>query len=149
MLLFMLRIRPAAIADVPLLRTMIRELAEFERELNLCTIEEADLARDGFGENPKFRALIAEQEAQPAATLFSLTIIQAGVGARCSWKTFTYGSASGAKELARLCWLRSLALRSKNTVTECIGKFWTGTKKRSSFTNCWAQSFASSGALSC
>jgi len=62
----MLRIRPAAIADVPLLRTMIRELAEFERELNLCTIEEADLARDGFGENPKFRALIAEQEAQPA-----------------------------------------------------------------------------------
>lgn len=61
----MLRIRPAAIADVPLLRTLIRELAEFERELNLCTIEETDLARDGFGENPKFRALIAEQEAQP------------------------------------------------------------------------------------
>jgi len=62
----MLRIRPAAIADVPLLRTLIRELAEFERELNLCTIKEADLARDGFGENPKFRALIAEQEGQPA-----------------------------------------------------------------------------------
>ena len=62
----MLRIRPATIADVPLLRTLIRELAEFERALNLCTIEEADLARDGFGENPKFRALIAEQEGQPA-----------------------------------------------------------------------------------
>ena len=62
----MLRIRPATIADVPLLRTLIRELAEFERELNLCTIEEDDLARDGFGENPKFRALIAEQEGQPA-----------------------------------------------------------------------------------
>jgi len=62
----MLRIRPATIADVPLLRTLIRELAEFERELNLCTIEEADLARDGFGENPRFRALIGEWEGQPA-----------------------------------------------------------------------------------
>jgi GNAT superfamily N-acetyltransferase len=39
---------------------MIRELAEFERELELCVIEEADLARDGFGPNPRFRAMIAE-----------------------------------------------------------------------------------------
>jgi GNAT superfamily N-acetyltransferase len=62
----MLRIRPATIADVPLLRTLIRELAEFERELNLCTIEESDLARDGFGENPKFHARIAEWDGQPA-----------------------------------------------------------------------------------
>jgi GNAT superfamily N-acetyltransferase len=59
-------IRPATINDVPLLRTLIRELAEFEGELNLCVIEEADLARDGFGEDPKFRALIAEWDAQPA-----------------------------------------------------------------------------------
>lgn len=56
----MLLIRPANINDASLLRTFIRELAEFERELHLCTIEDADLARDGFGPNPKFRALIAE-----------------------------------------------------------------------------------------
>src|SRR5580698_3749791 len=62
----MLSIRPATINDVALLRTMIRELAEFEHELELVVIEEADLARDGFGASPKFRALIAEWDHQPA-----------------------------------------------------------------------------------
>jgi GNAT superfamily N-acetyltransferase len=62
----MLLIRPALIHDVPLLRTMIRELADFERELDLCVIKEEDLVRDGFGLNPKFRALIAEWDEQPA-----------------------------------------------------------------------------------
>jgi GNAT superfamily N-acetyltransferase len=62
----MLSIRPATINDVALLRTMIRELAEFEHELDLVVIQEADLARDRFGANPKFRALIAEWDHQPA-----------------------------------------------------------------------------------
>jgi GNAT superfamily N-acetyltransferase len=62
----MLLTRPATIDDVALLRTMIRELAEFERELDQCVIEEADLTRDGFGANPRFRALIAERDGEPA-----------------------------------------------------------------------------------
>jgi GNAT superfamily N-acetyltransferase len=62
----MLSIRPATIDDVALLRTLIRELAQFEHELDLCVIEEADLARDGFGPDPKFRALIADWDGQPA-----------------------------------------------------------------------------------
>lgn len=62
----MLSIRPATIADVGLLRTLIRELADFERELHFCVIEEADLARDGFGAIPKFRSLVAEWDGQPA-----------------------------------------------------------------------------------
>jgi GNAT superfamily N-acetyltransferase len=66
----MLLTRPATIADVTLLRTLICELAEFERELELVTIKESDLARDGFGENPKFRALIAEWDGQPAGYAF-------------------------------------------------------------------------------
>jgi GNAT superfamily N-acetyltransferase len=56
----MLSIRPATIDDAALLRALIRELAEFERELDLCVIEEAELVRDGFGPAPKFRALVAE-----------------------------------------------------------------------------------------
>jgi GNAT superfamily N-acetyltransferase len=62
----MLLIRPATIDDVALLRALIRELAEFEHELDLCVIEEADLARDGFGASPSFRALIADWDGQPA-----------------------------------------------------------------------------------
>src|ERR1700756_4099414 len=78
----MLSIRPATIDDAALLRTLIRELAEFENELELCMIEEADLRRDGFGENPKFRALIGEWDGQPAgyALFFGYYSTWAGPG---------------------------------------------------------------------
>lgn len=62
----MLRIRPATVDDAALLRSMIRELAEFEHELQWVTIREEDLVRDGFGDNPRFRALIAEWGDEPA-----------------------------------------------------------------------------------
>ena len=45
---------------------MIRELAEFEGWLDYVTIRAEDLARDGFGEHRRFRALIAEWDGQPA-----------------------------------------------------------------------------------
>jgi len=59
-------IRSATVNDVRLLRTMIRELAEYERELDKVSITEGDLVRDGFGAVPKFRALLAEWEGEPA-----------------------------------------------------------------------------------
>jgi GNAT superfamily N-acetyltransferase len=62
----MLSIRPATINDVTLLRTLIRELADYEHELDMVAITEGDLRRDGFGPQPKFHALIAEWNAQPA-----------------------------------------------------------------------------------
>ncbi len=62
----MLSIRPATIDDAQLLRTFIRELAKFEHELDFCAIEAADLARDGFGVSPSFRALLADWDGQPA-----------------------------------------------------------------------------------
>ena len=62
----MLWIRPATVKDAPLLRALICELAEYERERDQVEITEADLLRDGFGPLPKFRALIAEWNGQPA-----------------------------------------------------------------------------------
>lgn len=63
----MLHIRPATVDDAARLRAMIRELADYEHELDQVTITEEDLRRDGFGDNPQFRALIAEWDGQPAA----------------------------------------------------------------------------------
>ena len=54
----MLSIRPAVAGDVPLLKTMIYEFAEFYRFPAFIT--EDQLLRDGFSSTPKFRALIAE-----------------------------------------------------------------------------------------
>jgi GNAT superfamily N-acetyltransferase len=56
-------IRAAVAADVPVLRTLIHEFASFEG-LKASVTEEA-LLRGGFGSEPKFRALIAEQGRQP------------------------------------------------------------------------------------
>jgi GNAT superfamily N-acetyltransferase len=78
----MLSIRPATIDDAVLLRTLIRELAEFEHELDHCVIEEADLARDGFGLAAKFRALIAEWDAQPAGYALFFDCYSTWVGRR-------------------------------------------------------------------
>ena len=62
----MLSIRAANRNDVALLKELICELAEYERERERVVITEADLARDGFGPQPKFRALIAEWDGQAA-----------------------------------------------------------------------------------
>jgi GNAT superfamily N-acetyltransferase len=62
----MLSIRSATIDDVTLLRTLIRELADYEKELGQVRITEADLARDGFGPQPKFRVLLAYWAEEPA-----------------------------------------------------------------------------------
>jgi len=62
----MLTIRPATIADAALIRKLIWELADFEKAPDQVQTTEADIARDGFGANPQFRALVAEWHGQPA-----------------------------------------------------------------------------------
>src|ERR1700685_3394389 len=62
----MLTIRTATIADAPLIAKLIRELAEFEREAHRIETTLADIQRDGFGEQPQFRALIAEWQKETA-----------------------------------------------------------------------------------
>ena len=63
----MLVIRKATAGDAPLLIAMIRELAEFEHELDQVDITSEDLLRDGFRSSPCFQALIAEWGGQTAA----------------------------------------------------------------------------------
>ncbi len=62
----MLSIRPATINDVSVLNAMVHELAEYDRLSHEALVTEEDLARDGFGAHPKFRAVIAEWNNEPA-----------------------------------------------------------------------------------
>jgi GNAT superfamily N-acetyltransferase len=61
-------IRHANLNDVPTLLALIQEMADYE-QLSLL-ITEQTLASDGFGSPPKFRALIADFDGEPAGYAF-------------------------------------------------------------------------------
>lgn len=63
-------IRPAVRADVPQILAFIRALAEYEREPDAVLATEDDLLRDGFGPNPFYFCLIAEQDGRAAGFAF-------------------------------------------------------------------------------
>jgi GNAT superfamily N-acetyltransferase len=64
-------IRLATAADIPLILSLIRALAVYEREPDAVKTTEADLLRDGFGPQPCFECLIAVGD-QGEATGFAL-----------------------------------------------------------------------------
>jgi GNAT superfamily N-acetyltransferase len=63
----MIRIRPATPADVPLIRSLIHQLAIYEREPQSVQITEEQLLHDGFGPERYYECLIAEYDDAPAA----------------------------------------------------------------------------------
>ena len=52
-------VRPAQAGDVPAILGMIRELAEFEHLMHLCTATEAQLTQELFGPHATAEALLA------------------------------------------------------------------------------------------
>jgi len=62
----MLRIRGATREDASTLLALIQELATYEKKREKAVVTEAELLRDAFGPAPKFRALIADWEGEPA-----------------------------------------------------------------------------------
>ncbi len=58
-------VRPATVDDVDTLHRFSVDLATYEDEPDAVTSTPQTLARDGFGENPQFAALIAERGDEP------------------------------------------------------------------------------------
>ena len=119
----MLTIRPATPADVPLILEFIRELAEYERDPQAAVATQAGLLRDGFGPEPKFRVDIAEWGGEPAGFAFYFWNYSTWQGRpACISKTCSFARAFAAKELAKLCWCISPALRSRTTAAAWCGR---------------------------
>ncbi|HEX6548359.1 MAG TPA: GNAT family N-acetyltransferase [Candidatus Dormibacteraeota bacterium] len=59
-------IRAGVPADLPLIATLIRELADYEKLSHAVEMEEAVLERFLFGDRPYAETLIAEWEGEPA-----------------------------------------------------------------------------------
>lgn len=66
--------RDAEPKDVPAILGLIKELAEFEKAPHLVENTEANLLRDGFGDQPVYKAFVAEKEGVIVA--FSLSYIR-------------------------------------------------------------------------
>ncbi len=62
----LLSIRPATIDDVPLIRALIAELAEYERLADAAVATDADLRAQLFGVAPAAEVLIGEVDGEPA-----------------------------------------------------------------------------------
>jgi GNAT superfamily N-acetyltransferase len=58
----MTHVHPATPEDVALIHSLIRGLAEYEREPHSVKITEEELLRDGFGPQPYYQCLIAEED---------------------------------------------------------------------------------------
>jgi GNAT superfamily N-acetyltransferase len=63
-------LREATRDDVPAIRQLIQDLAEYEKEPQSAVVTEADLLRDGFGERPLFRVVMAEWEREVVGFAF-------------------------------------------------------------------------------
>lgn len=77
-----LTVRAATVADVGTIHRFSVALATYEDEPDAVTVTEETLARDGFGSDPKFGAVIAEQNGRPVG--FALY-------------TFNYSTWTGAR----------------------------------------------------
>lgn len=60
-------IREATRADVPVILTLIKELAEYEKLSHIVEATEDSLGESLFGDNPPAEALVAFYEGEPAA----------------------------------------------------------------------------------
>ncbi|GAA2131770.1 GNAT family N-acetyltransferase [Kitasatospora kazusensis] len=65
-------IRTAEISDIPVIHSMIRELAEYEKALHEAEATEEQLRDALFGENPAVFGLVAEDDATGEAVGFAL-----------------------------------------------------------------------------
>ncbi len=62
----LLSIRPATVDDVPLIRALIAELAEYERLADAAVATDTDLRAQLFGPAPAAEVLIGEVDGEPA-----------------------------------------------------------------------------------
>jgi GNAT superfamily N-acetyltransferase len=62
----MLNIRPATRADAPLIASLVRELADYEKLLHEARAGDADFLRELESPNPVIHVLIAEWNGEPA-----------------------------------------------------------------------------------
>jgi len=101
-------IRPATLADVPVMLRFVRELAAYEREPDAVAATEPMMAEALFGASPAAEALIAERDGAPVGFALYFFTYSTWTGKRGLWLEDLYvtpearGSGAGAALLRAL-----------------------------------------------
>src|SRR5215213_2602326 len=130
-----LEIRAASEDDVPLILTLIKELAEYERLSHKVVATEAMLRNSLFGERRVAEALLGYLGDDPAGfALFFTASRPFWVSPVSTWRTCTCDRSFAAWASAGLCWFTSRGWRRSGAAGGWSGRCWTGTSRPSAST---------------
>src|ERR1700730_14909842 len=142
----MLSIRPATIKDVPLLTTLIHEPAEYERLSHDTSVHDETSFGMVLVPTRNFVPSLPSGAAKSPDMLYSSSFIPRFRGALdCFLRTSLCVRSSEGRVSVKHCsrvWLKSPGERGTFV---CVGRFWTGTLRRSTFIASWAPCFSMSG----
>ena len=115
-------IRAATPADVPLILSLIRALALYEREPDAAIATESDLLRDGFGLTPAFQVLIAEVDGAPVGFALYFFSYSTWRGRRCLYLEDLFVQPEARGRGAGLALMRALAREA--VASDCARFCW-------------------------
>lgn len=113
-------VRPAVAEDVPTIRALIRELAEYEREPDAAIATDEDLLRDGFGPLPAFRVLMAEDDGETVGFALYFFSYSTWRGRRCLYLEDLFVREAARGRGAGIALMRALA---REAVDEGCARF--------------------------
>jgi GNAT superfamily N-acetyltransferase len=116
----MLVIRKATAEDVPTILQLVRDLATYEREPEAVVATEEDFLRDGFGESPVFKVVVADAGGRIEGFALYFFTWSTWVGKRCLHLEDLYVRPEARGRGAGLLLMRALA---KEAVEAGCGRF--------------------------